>query len=77
MQGTKGQNTCPRMRLILTDQDIAEYFRILGIASMDQFPRISKVQRDDIIKQVMKLESVIIRQLARMIGLSKSIIDRI
>lgn len=61
---------------ILADQEIVENFRRLGITTMDQFERINKAQRDCIIKQVKKLDGVTIRQLARITGLSKSVIDR-
>lgn len=61
---------------ILSDQEIIEYFLRHGITTMDQFARINKVQRDGIIKQVKELEGVTIRQLAKITGLSKSVIDR-
>lgn len=61
----------------LSDQEIIKYLSDTGVASISELQRLEKSQRDDVIRRMKGLQGVTVRQLARITGISKSVIDRI
>lgn len=66
-----------RERANLSDKDLMNYLKEEGITNISELQRLKKEERDDIIKKIKIMEGVTIRQLARITGISKSVIDRI
>jgi putative transposase len=64
------------LRERLSDQDVTEYLRTLGITSNSMLQQMSKGQRDTVIAMLMKLNGVSIRQISRITGFSKSVVQR-
>lgn len=60
----------------LTDNDIRKYFEKLGIENISELQKLEKNKRNLIIKEIKAIEGVTIRQLSRITGISKSVIDR-
>ena len=60
----------------VSDQEVVEYLRFLGVTSISQLQQMDRVDRDAIIRELKKLRGVSIRQLARVTGISRSVIDR-
>jgi len=61
----------------VTDQELLEHLKRYGIVSISEIQKLEKAKRDDIIKKMKRIEGVTIRQLSRITGISKSVIDRI
>ena len=61
----------------LPDQEVIEYLNTLGIVSISELQRLEKGQRDNTIRKMKDMKGVTVRQLARITGISKSVIDRI
>ncbi|WP_373665373.1 hypothetical protein SPSIL_055660 [Sporomusa silvacetica DSM 10669] len=59
------------------DKVVMDYLNEMGITTISQLQRLSKDQRDDVIRKMKEIEGITIRQLARMTGISKSVIDRV
>ncbi|HLS08525.1 transposase [Lentibacillus sp.] len=59
------------------DQDVIRFLEEKGIPSRSKMQQMAKGERDALILELKKLEGVTIRQLARVTGISKSVIDRI
>jgi REP element-mobilizing transposase RayT/uncharacterized protein YerC len=78
---TKGKNTdeCLEYRdqMYASDQEVKEFLKELGIATISELQRVQREQRDDVIRKMKDMQGVTIRQLARITGISKSVIDRI
>ena len=64
-------------RAAVSDKEIMKYLNERGIRTVSQLQRLNKDQRDDLIRKMKEIEGITIRQLARMIGISKSVIDRL
>lgn len=63
-------------KTVVKDQDIFKYLHHIGITSISQLQQLGKEQRDDVLRRLKEREGVTIRQLARITGISKSVIDR-
>lgn len=61
----------------VSDNEIRAYFQQFGIANISEFRQLEKAKRDEIIKAIKLIGGVIIRQLSRTTGISKSVVDRI
>lgn len=64
------------VRVRLSDNEVIEYLRTLGITSSSMLQQMSKGQRDTVIAMLMKLNGVSIRQISRITGFSKSVVQR-
>jgi putative transposase len=60
----------------LLDSDIRGYLLQYGISNTSILQQMEKSQRDDIIRAVKSIDGVTVRQLSRITGISKSVIDR-
>lgn len=60
----------------LLDSDVRKCLLQHGISSMSTLQHMEKGKRDEIIRAVKSIDGVTIRQLSRLTGLSKSVIDR-
>ncbi|WP_139902806.1 transposase [Clostridium thermarum] len=60
----------------LTDEEIINFFIKLGIKNISELQQSEKLKRDDIIKKVKAIKGVTVRQLARITGISRSVIGR-
>ncbi|MGS2778944.1 transposase [Robertmurraya sp. GLU-23] len=63
-------------RVRLSDRDVIDYLRTLGINSNSALQQISKGERDTVLAMLMKLNGVTIRQISRITGFSKSVVQR-
>lgn len=61
----------------LTDDEVKLYFITLGIKNMSELQQSEKDKRNDIIRKVKTVKGITLRQLSRITGISKSVIDRI
>lgn len=61
----------------ITDNDIRKYFEKLGIENISELQQMEISKRNAIINEIKAIEGVTIRQLSRITGISKSVIDRI
>ena len=61
----------------LPDKEVMKYLNELGIFSISAMQRLEKEERDAVIRKMKAMQNVSIRQLARITGISKSVIDRI
>ncbi|SHP76559.1 Transposase and inactivated derivatives [Mycobacteroides abscessus subsp. abscessus] len=64
------------VRVRLSDQDVIDYLRTLGNTSNSTMQHMSKVERDTVLTMLMKLNGVSIRQISRITGFSKSVVQR-
>jgi len=64
-------------KIILSDNDILTYLKSLGVENISSLQQMDHVSRDDIIRKIKKLDSVSLRQISRITGISKSVIGRI
>ena len=64
-------------KVAVSDKVVMDYLSEMGIASISQLQQLNKEQRDEVIRKMKKREGITIRQLARIIGISKSVIDRV
>ncbi|MEG9295848.1 transposase [Mangrovibacillus sp. Mu-81] len=60
-----------------TDNEVREYLKTLGIQNSSELQQMHKEFRNGILVEIKKLDGVTIRQLSRITGVSKSVIDRI
>jgi len=60
----------------LSDKEVMDYLQQEGIGTISQLQRLKKDNRDEIIRKMKEMQGITIRQLARMTGISKSVIDR-
>lgn len=63
-------------KLRVSDSEVKEYFKKAGIMNPKELRQVEKSKRDEIISKLKLLNGVTIRQLSRMTGISKSVIDR-
>ncbi|MRX72829.1 transposase [Bacillus lacus] len=61
----------------LSDDKVREYLQTLGVKSSSNLQQMSRKERDGVLAQVKKHQGTSIRQLSRITGISKSVIDRI
>ncbi len=64
-------------RMAVSDKVVMDYLNEMGITTISQLQRLNKERRDDVIRERKEIEGITIRQLARMTGISKSVIDRV
>jgi len=60
-----------------SDEEVMIYLYELGIKNICQLQQMNKQERDDIIRSIKVEENITVRQLARIIGISKSVIARL
>lgn len=63
--------------LVVTDKEVLEHLKELGILNISELHRLDKPERNEFIRKLKKMPGVSIRQLARITGISKSMIGRI
>ncbi|MBP2638629.1 MAG: Transposase like protein [Firmicutes bacterium] len=61
----------------IADKILIEYLDELDIASIPELHKLTRGQRDDVIRQLKKIEGITLRQVARVTGIPKSTIERI
>jgi putative transposase len=61
----------------LSDEQVREYLRTIGVLSSSMLQQMDRDDRNAVLAKVKKLKGVFIRQISRMTGISKSVIDRI
>jgi len=64
-------------RLRVNDDDIKLHFARLGVVNISDLHQFERSQRNQLIKVMKSMEGVTIRQLSRITGIGKSVIDRI
>jgi REP element-mobilizing transposase RayT len=64
-------------KIRVSDNELRDKFAQLGIINVSEIRQLEKSKRNDILKNLKSIEGVTIRQLSRITGLSKSVIDRI
>lgn len=60
----------------ITDQEVLEIMRSLGIPNSSSLQQMNKKERDKLLKRLKEIEGVTIRQVARITGISKSVVQR-
>ena len=60
----------------LTDEEAMEEIARLGIKNISALQHLEKANRDSILKELKNIDGISIRQLARITGISKSVIGR-
>lgn len=60
----------------LSDNEVREFIAKLGFQSGSELQHLERDERNEIIRKLKSIEGVAIRQLSRIIGISKSVIDR-
>ncbi len=61
----------------LSDDQVREYLRTVGVISNSMLQQMERINRNAVLSKLKKLKGVSIRQIARVTGISKSVIDRI
>ncbi|MPN13751.1 hypothetical protein SDC9_161076 [bioreactor metagenome] len=64
-------------KVSIADDEITVYLHSIGIESISAFQRYNKDERDQVLRKLKAIQGVTVRQLARVTGVSKSVIDRI
>ncbi|QDR79539.1 transposase [Sporomusa termitida] len=64
-------------KVVLSDKAVINYLNEMGIQNISQLQQLHKEKRDEIIRRMKKRKGITIRQLARVTGIAKSVIDRI
>ncbi|TWH48357.1 transposase [Sporomusa sp. KB1] len=64
-------------KVAVSDKAVMDYLSEMRITSISQLQQLNKEQRDEVIRKAEKIEGITIRQLARITGVSKSVIDRL
>jgi REP element-mobilizing transposase RayT len=60
----------------ITDDEIRKHLAYMGISSMSDLQHLEKAKRHEIIRSVKTINGISVRQLSRVTGISKSVIDR-
>ena len=63
-------------RIRKTDDEVREYMKKLGIQHSSQLQQLESMKRNEILVHLKALDGVSIRQLARITGISKTVIHR-
>jgi hypothetical protein len=61
----------------LPDSEVTNYMSELGVSNSSILQQMDKEQRNDILRKLKKLDGVSLRQLSRITGVSKSVIQRL
>ena len=61
----------------VTDSDVRARFAKLGVPDISDLQKLEKDRRNELIRMLKSMEDITIRQLSRITGISKSVIDRI
>ena len=61
----------------VSDREIKEYLSKQGVTNANQWQRMKKEDRDDMLANLKRINGVSVRQLSRITGISKSVIGRI
>ncbi|WP_328589224.1 hypothetical protein [Litchfieldia alkalitelluris] len=61
----------------LSDSQVREYLQQLGIISNSQLQQMDRENRDTLLVSIKELNGVTIRQISRITGISKSVIQRL
>ncbi|WP_186576067.1 transposase [Aquibacillus kalidii] len=64
-------------KVAIPDADVIKHIEKLGIEKISTLQQLNKKSRDALLAELKKLDGVTIRQLSRVTGISKSVIDRI
>ena len=64
-------------KLRVSDNEAKAYFLQMGLVNISELQQLEKHERNRIIKSLKCIDGVTIRQLSRLTGISKSVIDRI
>ncbi|CVK20869.1 transposase [Sporomusa sphaeroides] len=64
-------------KVVASDKAVMQCLQAMGLASISQLQQLPKEQRDETLRQMKTIAGTTIRQLARMTGISKSVIDRV
>lgn len=64
-------------KVVMSDKVVMDYLNEMGIRSTSRLQQLNKEQRNEVIRKMKEIEGISIRQLARMTGISKSVIDRV
>lgn len=65
------------IRVKISDHEVIIYLHELGITNISALQQMKKETRDNVIKNLRELNGVSVRQLSRVTGISKSVIDRV
>lgn len=65
------------VKVRMSDKEVREYLEIIGITSISEIQQMSKEDRDQVIRRMKGLQGVSHRQLSRVTGISKSVIQRV
>lgn len=65
------------VKTLILDEEVVSYFHNLGIRNINELQILDKEKRNEIIRDIKKIEGITIRQLSRVTGISKSVIDRV
>ncbi len=60
----------------LTDEDVKEHLKQLGVLNPTALQRFEKDKRDGILNELKKIDSITKVQIARVTGISRSIVTR-
>ena len=81
IEHTKGQNDDKCLdyddKIQISDNEIKNHIEKLGINSMNELQQLDREKRNEIARKLKAIEGITIRQLSRVTGMSKSMIDRI
>ena len=61
----------------LSDNEIIENLAKFNVRNKSEIQQLEKSKRNEIIRELKSIEGITIRQLSRVTGISKSVIDRI
>jgi REP element-mobilizing transposase RayT len=64
-------------KIRVSNSKLRDKFEQLGIINLSEFRQLEKNERNDILRNLISIEGVTIRQLSRITGVSKSVINRI
>jgi len=64
-------------KIVMSDQAVMNYLNEMGITSISQLQQLNKELRNEVIRKIKTIEGITIRQLARMTGIAKSVINRV
>lgn len=63
-------------RIRVTDQEVLEHLRFLGVGHVSILQQLEKDERDQVLAEMMKIPGISFRQLSRVTGISTSVIHR-
>jgi putative transposase len=66
-----------KVKIRIPDSEVREHLQKLGITTSSILQHMEKEKRDATLARLKKLNGVTVRQLSRITGISKSVIDRV